>query len=69
MTRLVFVIFFLNLSLKLSCVIPRMEFWANAHGVTKTPGTRFMIYSAATVTFGSPTSFCLKEVNIERHKD
>jgi hypothetical protein len=31
------------------------------HGVTFTPGTRFMIYSAATVAFGWPTSFGLQK--------
>lgn len=30
-----------------------------AHGVTFTPGTRFMMNSAATIAFGFPTSFCL----------
>lgn len=29
------------------------------HGVTLTPGTRFMMNSAATIAFGCPTSFCL----------
>jgi hypothetical protein len=32
-----------------------------AHGVTFTPGTRFMMYSAATVAFGWPTSFGLRK--------
>lgn len=33
-----------------------------AHGVTFTPGTRFMMNSAATVAFGFPTSFCLAQI-------
>jgi hypothetical protein len=31
-----------------------------AYGVTFTPGTRFIINSAATVALGLPTSFCLR---------
>jgi hypothetical protein len=34
--------------------------FGETHGVTFTPETRFMIYSAATVAFGWPTSFGLR---------
>lgn len=30
--------------------------YVGTHGVTLTPGTRFMIYSAATIALGLPTS-------------
>jgi hypothetical protein len=33
------------------------------HGVTLTPGTRFMMNSAATMAFGLPTSFCLPHLS------
>lgn len=33
------------------------------YGVTLTPGTRFITYSAATMAFGLPTSAGLKEID------
>lgn len=61
--HVVLVIFVLNLSIKtVPSVIRRnrvLGSMGSAHGVTFTPGTRFMIYSAATVAFGWPTSFGL----------
>lgn len=39
-----------------------------AYGVTRTPGTRFMINSAATVALGWPTSFGLAEDRLNTYR-
>ena len=36
-------------------------------GVTFTPGTRFMMNSAATVALGCPTSFGLCQIHNQKH--
>lgn len=38
-----------------------------ADGVTFTPGTRFMMNSAATVALGCPTSFGLCQTHNQKH--
>lgn len=53
--------FVLDLSVvsKLMMSFRRSDSGVGAHGVTTTPGTRFIMNSAATVAFGLPTSLGL----------
>lgn len=42
--------------------IERLDLGIGAYGVTTTPGTLFMMNSAATVAFGFPTSLGLENI-------
>jgi hypothetical protein len=65
--QVIVVIFVLYFAVITTLASPRQSSYTvgEAHGVTLTPGTRFMIYSAATVAFGWPTSFDLQKRGVE----